>query len=187
MSETTETSPKKGGRESKAPAPEKWVELYSQYLFPIAYKRTGDTSLARDFLQETYLRAMQGLDSFSGTVDFKFWLRGILNNVMNSHHRSESKWTQVDLGVHESDIVEARLSQHIDDELSAALEHCIEQLPERSRELFTMKHIEFMTQKEIAEATNLTESNISVILTRARKVLRDCLGWLLNLTRRPER
>jgi RNA polymerase sigma-70 factor, ECF subfamily len=57
-----------------------WREIYEttcQPLFNVLCYQTGDREAARDLLQDTYLRALQRLDSFRGEGTLLSWLRGI--------------------------------------------------------------------------------------------------------------
>ncbi len=57
-----------------------WREIYEatcQPLFNVLCYQTGDREVAKDLLQDTYLRALQRLDSFRGDGTLLSWLRGI--------------------------------------------------------------------------------------------------------------
>ena len=51
--------------------PERWVELYGDYLFKYALMRLRDTAKAEDAVQETFLAALKGGKTFAGlSADF---------------------------------------------------------------------------------------------------------------------
>lgn len=57
-----------------------WREIYEatcQPLFNVLCYQTGDREVAKDLLQDTYLRALQRLDSFRGDGSLLSWLRGV--------------------------------------------------------------------------------------------------------------
>jgi RNA polymerase sigma-70 factor (ECF subfamily) len=58
---------------------------------------------------------------------------------------------------------------------AARLAALLERLPERDRELLSLKYGADMTNRDIAAATGLSESNVGTILHRAVQTLR--LQW----------
>jgi RNA polymerase sigma-70 factor (ECF subfamily) len=46
--------------------PSEWVDRYGDYLFRYAMLRVRDGSKAEDLVQETFLAALKGRQSFSG-------------------------------------------------------------------------------------------------------------------------
>ena len=59
--------------------------------------------------------------------------------------------------------------------LREALEQFLKALPEKSRRLFLLRYWYFLSVKEIASQTGLTQSNVKMQLLRTREKLRDCL------------
>ena len=82
-------------REAKAERglsdPERWVELYGDYLFRYAVLRLRDASKAEDAVQETFLAALKGGKTFAGLSAEKSWLVGILKNKISDHFRKASR------------------------------------------------------------------------------------------------
>jgi len=62
-----------------------------------------------------------------------------------------------------------------DDEAIAALQHCIEQLPERSQSLVRAFYGEGRSRAEIATVNGMQETGIKTALQRLRQTLRTCL------------
>lgn len=46
--------------------PERWVDLYGDYLFRYALLQLRDPELAEDMVQETFLAALRAREKFSG-------------------------------------------------------------------------------------------------------------------------
>ena len=67
-------------------------------------------------------------------------------------------------------------------ELKAALEQCIDNLPEKYAMVFRMKTIQEFETEEICKELNITASNLWVIIHRARTQLRRCMedNWFNN-------
>ena len=60
-------------------------------------------------------------------------------------------------------------------ELKAALDKCINNLPEKYAMVFRMKTIQEFETEEICKELNITASNLWVIIHRARTQLRKCM------------
>src|SRR5580765_5439737 len=73
--------------------PERWVELYGDYLFKFALTRLRDTAKAEDAVQETFLAALKSGKSFAGRSSEKSWLVGILKNKIYDYFRKASRET----------------------------------------------------------------------------------------------
>lgn len=56
------------------------VERYSEMLFRLAYRITGNEADAEEIVQETFLRAYRKLDSFDGRSSVSTWLFRIATN-----------------------------------------------------------------------------------------------------------
>src|ERR1051326_3911004 len=73
--------------------PERWMELYGDYLFKYALGRMRDPTKAEDVVQETFLAALKGGKTFQGRSAEKSWLVGILKNKVCDHYRKASRET----------------------------------------------------------------------------------------------
>src|SRR6266850_1290950 len=71
--------------------PERWVELYGDYLFKYALMRLRDTARAEDAVQETFLAALKGGQGFAGRSAEKSWLVGILKNKIYDYYRKAGR------------------------------------------------------------------------------------------------
>jgi len=67
------------------------VERYSPGLFRFLIRLSGDRALAEDLLQDTWLRAMEHLDSYRPNQPFGNWLFGIARNRALDVLRQQSR------------------------------------------------------------------------------------------------
>src|SRR5205814_2763315 len=73
------------------------------------------------------------------------------------------------------------------DEFRANLELALGKLPPRIAQVFQLYEIEERPNREVCEQLNISESNLWVMLHRARKQLREHLnGWWQGETRNPK-
>ena len=70
---------------------------------------------------------------------------------------------------------ETPLNSLINKDLKIVLEKAVSELPEKYRLAFVLREIEGLNIKETMEVLNLSESNVKVRVSRAKKMLRDNL------------
>lgn len=187
--------------------PEQWVELHGDYLFKYALMRLRDPAKAEDAVQETFLAALKGGRSFAGRSAEKSWLIGILKNKIFDHYRKasrETSFTDLDFyGDEESDRFKADglgkggwihelgpvewssdPGAGVDNELFWKTFHdCAGKLPKNVAAVFCLREMDDVDSKDICKQLGISESNLWVMLHRARMALRRCLetNWFGKL------
>ena len=58
--------------------PDKWIDLYADYLFNYTITRVDNQDLAKDLVQETFFSGIKGKDNFRGQASERTWLISIL-------------------------------------------------------------------------------------------------------------
>ena len=146
-------------------------------VFRLAYRMAGREDMARDFTQETFLRAYRKLDQFRGDAAFSTWLHSIAVSVsLNGIHRVDrhrKRERDMDAAAHLGTDA-APVRPH----LRQRLEEAIDELPDIYRTVFLMHDLEGFNHREIAEALDVAEGTSKARLSRARAKLRESLGDL---------
>jgi len=179
--------------------PEQWVELHGDYLFKYALARLRDPARAEDMVQETFLAALKGGKSFAGRSAEKSWLVGILKNKICDHSRKagrETSFTDMefysdeeserfvpdglfkDAWVHELGPLEwsSDPGASLDSQAFWKTFHdCSNKMPKNVAAVFNLREVDGVESKEICSLLNISESNLWVMLHRARMALRRCL------------
>ena len=62
-----------------------WIDEYSDMLYNFSITRVNDHELARDLVQDTFVSALKGLESFKGKSTVKTWLFSILKRKIIDH------------------------------------------------------------------------------------------------------
>ncbi|MEX1384135.1 sigma-70 family RNA polymerase sigma factor [Lutibacter sp.] len=172
--------------------PEKWVPLYADYLFNYTISRISNHDQAKDLVQDTFFAALNAKDNFQGKASERTWLISILKRKIIDYYRkinsakgkAEVKMNFYSDGEHEGDWIEERVptdwnaevEKNIEnEELTVALEKCINNLPEKYAMVFRMKTIQQFETEEICKELEITSSNLWVIIHRARTQLRKCM------------
>src|SRR5262245_21959003 len=170
-----------------------WVDAHADYLFNFAIGQVRDTTVAEDLVQETFLAVVKARDSFSGQSSERTWLVGILRHKICDHLRktcreralrhdptpaSEAEsWEESMLWLHDVAAESQLPSRRIElAEFRQNLELALGKLPPRIAQVFQLYEIEERPNQEVCARMDISESNLWVMLHRARKQLREQLG-----------
>jgi RNA polymerase sigma-70 factor (ECF subfamily) len=133
----------------------------------------GDSALAEDLLQESFIRAWNKLAGFRGDSRFATWLHRLSVNVALSDRRIRLRRAEREVNLQEP--VE-RTAQGASDLYAGErmdLEMAIAKLPERARTVLVLYDIEGYRHGEIAEMTGMAEGSSKAQLHRARRLVRE--------------
>ena len=170
-----------------------WVDRYGDYLFRYAMLRLRDRPAAEDMVQETFLAALKGRGTFSGDSSEATWLVGILKHKIADHFRRRAREAPLE----EGDLGEHPDAGHMDGkghwttgpaewggnpadlyrqrEFLEQFRMCLSGLSPKHANAFTLREIEGMGTAELCKVLGVSETNLWVILHRARALLRRCL------------
>jgi RNA polymerase sigma-70 factor (ECF subfamily) len=157
-------------------------------LYNVASWLSQNATDAEDLVQETFLKALRGFDSFEPGSNFKAWIFRILRNTYLTsrsglHARrtvsleEELQETDAGPGLYPEGAID-RLTPELDlIRLSnrAALESAMEQLPPPLLEVVLLCDVEEMKYKEIATVLDIPIGTVMSRIARARASLRKLL------------
>jgi RNA polymerase sigma factor (sigma-70 family) len=149
-------------------------------LYNFAHWFTQNREDAEDLVQETYVKALKGFESFQPGSNFRAWMFQILRNTfLSSRARLELRMT-VPLSSEEmspvlpttSDTAESIL---VDRSRQDAVRRSIEQLPIIFREVILLCDVGEASYQEIADTLSIPIGTVMSRLARARKAVRESL------------
>lgn len=173
------------------------IEAYGDFLYRFALLRVRNRDVAEDLVQDTFLAALQG--SYHGNRDSaeRRWIIGIMKHKIVDYYRRVSRepirnpdqpdgrsveedflpdghWRPDPAAVQTwperpDGLIERR-------QFWDALARCMERLPPRAAQVFTLRELDALDTEKISDLLHLTPTNVGVILHRTRKQLRDCLA-----------
>jgi RNA polymerase sigma-70 factor (ECF subfamily) len=158
------------------------VERHSRYVFNVAYRLTGSAEDAEDIVQTTFLKAYRQLSRFEARADFRTWLHKIAMNCSIDLVRSRRYREVQGRDDWEAGLAEATpggspgpdrllLSSEIRDRVREGLA----QLTASERAAFTLRHVEGLSIREVAEAMGLKTEAAKNSIFRAVKKMRVAL------------
>jgi len=173
--------------------PDDWVVVHGDYLFNFAIGQLRDASVAEDLVQDTFLAAFKARERFNGKSSDRTWLVGILRHKICDHLRrtcreravradipaspgDEEAWEDALMWLHDVATESQSPSRRIElAEFRANLELALGKLPPRVAQVFQLYEMEERPNNEVCQRLNISESNLWVMLHRARKQLRGHL------------
>jgi RNA polymerase sigma-70 factor, ECF subfamily len=173
-----------------------WVDAHADYLFNFAFGQVRDVNIAEDLVQDVFLAAVKARDAFRGQSSVRTWLVGILRHKIYDHLRrscrertfrrdrlpsseASDEWEEAVLWLHEAAAECQSPVRHMElSELREALSAAIDKLPPRLAQVFQLYEIEEKPNHQVCEEFNISQSNLWVMLHRARKQLKkELAGW----------
>ena len=158
-------------------------ELYDAHaprVFRLAYRLTGDAELAREFTQDTFVRAFHRLADFRGDAAFSTWIHRITVTVVANAMRKVRRLRERETDLNDLDSAHPASgrdgSHRIDPDLRERLAKAIDALPEIYRTTLIMHDLEGYTHTEIAAVLGVAEGTCKSRLSAARAQLRAALA-----------
>lgn len=147
------------------------MEQYEKDLLRMCSVYLRDRSLAEDAVQETFLKAYQGLSGFRGECSEKTWLTSIAINTCKNIRRGA--WFRfMDRRV---ELDRLPLPAPFAQEGSVAVTQEVMRLPRKEREVVLLYYYQGLKAKEIAQALGVSGAAVSKRLKQARARLHTAL------------
>jgi len=157
-------------------------ELYDAHatrVYRLAFRLTGDADLAREFTQDTFVRAFSQLARFRGDSALSTWLHRITITVVANAMRKVKRFRERETDLEDVHPYSSDASGGgADPVLRERLHRAIDALPEIYRVTVIMHDVEGYTHTEIAEVLGVAEGTCKSRLSMARAQLRAALSDL---------
>ncbi|MBN2481598.1 MAG: RNA polymerase sigma-70 factor [Bacteroidales bacterium] len=157
-----------------------YESLFRQYyaaLVLFAAKYVSDIDLAREIVQDFFVRLYEKRVSISIDVSIKSYLyRSVYNsciNYLNQRNIHEKHASNIRL---ESVMEEDVENEIMTIDLQQKIFEIIEELPLKCRQIFKMNRFEGLKNEEIARMLNLSKRTVETQISKALKILRTRLS-----------
>jgi RNA polymerase sigma-70 factor (ECF subfamily) len=149
-------------------------DTHAPRVYSLAYRMSGDPERAREFTQDTFIRAFARLSQFRGDAAFSTWLHRIAVTVISNARRSEIRFAR-EVELDEANLIEASAAE-AEPDLKECIARAVENLSEAYRMTLIMHDIEGYTHAEIAGILGVPEGTSKSRLSAARAQLRQDLA-----------
>jgi RNA polymerase sigma factor (sigma-70 family) len=158
---------------------ELFTRLYDENMSKVyryIYYKVNSRELAEDLTSNVFDKALVNFNKYdSERASFPTWILAIARNTITDYYRSQPKVQTVDID-EAADTPSREPGPEEEAEESEErqfLRKCIAKLPEDEREIVRLKFTMEMTNRDIAKAIGLSESNVGVKLYRIVRKLRS--------------
>lgn len=149
-------------------------ETYFQRIYNYAYYRTMDSNEAEEITSQTFLAALEGIQSFEyRNIPVAVWLYKIASNALTDLYRKKGRTVELtedypsgDPGCEPEQVVigeseKEQLVQHIN------------KLPYSQQQAIVLRYSQDLSHKEIAQIMDKTEGAVKQLLHRGLTCLRE--------------
>ena len=163
------------------------IHKYEQPLYRFIYRYVGEEEMARDLLQETFVRLHFNARKFKPQAKFSTWLHAIAANLCRDYSRSkQGRKGRATVSFDAFDQDQSRTADTLANpreamlskERLAALQAAISELPHKLREPLILFSLEDYSQARCAELLGVSIKTVETRVYRARKILQQKLASL---------
>ena len=149
------------------------VRIHAQGVLNVVYRMCGDTLIAEDAAQETFIRAWQNLSSYRPQTSLRNWLYRIAFNAGMDMLRKNRRILPDD--IEDMQLTdggpgpESLVSQQ---ERTAMVQRAILSLPDASRAVLVLREYEGLSYQEISSTLDIPVGTVMSRLNYARNLLK---------------
>ena len=167
------------------------MERHGPKLFNYLIRCLQNEEDAADVAQEAFVRVYQNRAKFEASQRFSTWLYAVATNLVKDRYRYRTRHPQVSLDAENestgSDFRES-LPEHgptpsdtlAAEERAEMVRRAVAALPEELRVPLLLSEYEELSHAEIGVVLGCSPKAVETRIYRARKQLRNKLGWLLE-------
>lgn len=174
------------------------VDRYHRRIYHYVRRMVKEDTAAEDLAQDTFVKAFLNISKFRQQCSLQTWLFSIATNVVRDHIRkcsrrlsfsslwSSSNQSDEDQQIDIPDSSNTPELQILLSEQSDVINHLIDALPEKMRQVLILCDLEELTQVEVANVLDVPSGTVKSRLFHARAKLRIGLQPYLDGRSRSE-
>ena len=156
---------------------EELYKNYSKLVFNYLRSLCGDKELAEELTQETFYKAIKGINKFKGECKVSSWLCQIARNIWINYRKKEDKVKYISYDEDEN-IKNILAYRNVEDDVDARNELIsvykkIHKLDEKTKEVFYLRIKGELSFKEIGEILNKSEEWARITFYRGKIKLKE--------------
>ncbi|HDL89359.1 MAG TPA: RNA polymerase sigma factor [Thermodesulforhabdus norvegica] len=158
------------------------VNRYYEKIYRAAFRLCGfDREVAFEATQETFLKLMTRLDSFEGKCSLGTWLYRVLINECLQQRRKDKIFRKFlkawfGNGSNKNFIEPSQVENLARKEEQCCIKKAMNKLSKQQRLVVTLKVMEGLTMREVAEILGISEGAVKSHLFRGIRTLKEELG-----------
>lgn len=155
---------------------------YAVQFLAIAINKTGDRETAQELVQESFINLYEHRASLMESTSVKAYLYVILKNkIINQYRQELLKQRYSDYIIHHTPSDDLSPLVYVETrELELQLRQAIEQLPPQCRMVFKLSREQYLSDKEIASAMDISINTVEQHKRKALRLLRGSLKYVLG-------
>ena len=160
---------------------EEIVDRCQKHVYNLAYRITHNHEDSHDISQEVFMKVFRSLGKLKNISAFDPWLRRVtINACMDYLRRRPNEHTIENFDCLTHEFITSGRNTRPDrplesDELEKLISRAVDQLPNRQRKVFILRHYEGLALKDIARSLNCSLGTVKAHLFRATRRLRKLL------------
>jgi len=159
-----------------------FLKKYKDMAFSLSVSIVKDEFIAEEVVQDSFVKAFNGMRSFNATSTFRTWFyRIVLNEAFQRRKKIKKDFLEFKPDYNDEIKDESILLELDKDEQIYNINEALKMLPDRESVVLRLFYLEEESIKDVCEITGWTESNTKVILHRARKSMLHALNKLMKL------
>ncbi|MFC1538139.1 RNA polymerase sigma factor [Candidatus Latescibacterota bacterium] len=165
------------------------LNQHKDIAFSIAFRILQNKDNAEDAVQDAFIRVFKYIRKFRNDSQFSTWLYRI---VYNECMRVKKEYSQMHFSNVDGDdkvidypVIDDALEKLVESDRKRIIREALDTLHPNESLVLTLFYLEDKTIKDIHIITQLSKSNIKVILFRARKNLNKILNRMFNYEKEP--
>jgi|TARA_B100001094_G_scaffold332484_1_gene404779 RNA polymerase sigma-70 factor (ECF subfamily) len=150
------------------------INKYNRKLFSYAVSLSGDYSLAKDIVQDVFIKTFEYRKKLDPQFSIQgFLYRSVYNQFINQYHKNKSLLKVHDEYVKFLDQIVNDTSESNFEKMIEILNKSIIKLPEKCRKVFILSKKDGLTNIEISEYLNISIKTVESHITYAFKQIKD--------------
>lgn len=157
-------------------AQEKLYRLFYGTMLPVCMRYAKDTELAKDLLQDAFIKVFSKIKSYDGAGSLEGWIRRIVvNNAIDEFRKKKNHFFLVESIENVSDVEEEEDdTEEVQFKASQVIE-ALQELTPAYRAIFNLYVFEEMTHAEIADKVGISIGTSKSNLSKAKRNLKNIL------------
>ncbi len=156
-------------------------QRYYSFLCQAVYKIIPDGNLVEDLAQEVFLELWRKREKLQVSTSLRAYLRrAAVNRALNYIRDQKIRFDEEDRDAPLASSSPSAGQQMEAQELQAAIDLAIDNLPERCRVVFVLSRFEDMSYSEIAGQLGISVKTVENQISKALKLLREALAERLG-------